>query len=73
MSIMARLTTFAARAARGSLQKSPVSIQSESGTTGKAPHFLQNLTSAEIHPRQSEQRDLQVWLSLSTSSFGGGK
>ena len=57
---MARFTTFAARAARGSLQKSPVSIQSENGTTGKAPHFLQNLASGAMHPRQSEQRDLQI-------------
>jgi hypothetical protein len=72
MSIMVRFTTFAVTAARGSLQKSHVSIQSESGTTGKAPHFLQNLASGAIHPRQSEHRDLQVGLSLS-SSFGGGK
>ena len=57
---MARCTTFAAMAARGSLQKSPVSIQSETGTTGNAPHFLQNVASGAIHPRQSEQRDLQL-------------
>jgi hypothetical protein len=76
MSIMVRLTTFAAKAVRGSLQKSPVNIQSESGTTGKAPHFLQNLASVAIHPRHSEQRDLQLsllLLSSSSSSFGGGK
>jgi hypothetical protein len=60
MSIMARFTTFAATAARGSLQKSPVSIQSKSGTTGKAPHFLQNLALGAMHPRQSEQRDPQA-------------
>ncbi len=57
---MVRFTTFAAMAARGYLQKSLASIQSKSGTTGKAPHFLQNLASGAIHPRQSEQRDVQV-------------
>jgi hypothetical protein len=72
MSIMVGFTTFAVTAARGSLQKSPVSIQSESGITGKAPHFLQNLASGAIHPRQSGHCDLHVGSSLS-SSFGGGK
>ena len=70
MSIMVRLTTFVVRAARGFLQKSLANIQSESGTTGKAPHFLQNLASDAIHPRQSEQRDMHL---SSSSSFGGEK
>ena len=68
---MVRFTTFAVTVARGSLQRSPVSIQSESGTTGKAPHFLQNLASGATNPRQSEHRDLQA--GSSASSFGGGK
>jgi hypothetical protein len=72
MSIMVRRTTFAAMAARGSLQRGLVSIQSESGTTGKAPHFLQNLVSGATHPKQSEQRDVQLSSSF-PSSLGGGK
>ncbi len=43
-------TTFAVRAARGFLRKSPASIQSETGTTGKAPHILQDLASGLMHP-----------------------
>ena len=72
MSIMVRHTTFVAMAAREFLQRSRVSIQSESGTTGKAPHFLQNLVSGATHPQQSEQRDVQLSSSF-LSSFGGGK
>jgi hypothetical protein len=62
MTIMVRLTTFAAKAVREYLQKSPVSIQSESGSTGNAPHFLQNLASGAMHPLHSEQRDVQLSL-----------